>query len=310
MCPHKAIAVIIVLSVLALGAVSALLTSPWGTQRYTIGRTFAGSRRHSRHQWVAPSIGPMQGAGQTERRSTDTDSTDEKKSSSDGSASDQLASMSFQEAATELREEEDRARAERSGGALTDEQVEKFDAKKAEYDSMRDKIRSRAQGLNMEKSEATRKAIEEATSRAMAKEEAQPLDLSAISDETDVDLDQIPDLTEDEREEVESFTKMSIADKFKEEISNVKWPTLGAAVRLAGFMVVIFVVTATYILKVDETLRTIYTDLGLIPIPGTKMDYSDLSLPEGWEKDMDSMGDTVTELVKQSVDEITDAIQQ
>lgn len=175
---------------------------------------------------------------------------------------------------------------------------------------MRDRIRSRAQDLNIEKSVATKKAIEEATARAMAKEEAPTLDLSAFGASDDEDMSSSEDLTDDEREELDKYTKQGLLEQIKEEFSNVKWPTPGAALRLAGFMMIIFVLTAAYILKLDETVRYLYTEWGLIPKPDAEYDFSGLALPKGWENDMDSTADTVTGMMRQSVGDVADAIQQ
>jgi hypothetical protein len=51
-------------------------------------------------------------------------------------------------------------------------------------------------------------------------------------------------------------------------------------------MIVIFLVAATLILKADEFLRFQYTDWGFIPKSGEVLDYSDLTLPEGFTDQM------------------------
>lgn len=52
---------------------------------------------------------------------------------------DEDKSMSFDDAGRAIRDEEEAARAERSGGNITDEKNKEFAANKSEYDSMREK---------------------------------------------------------------------------------------------------------------------------------------------------------------------------
>ena len=147
---------------------------------------------------------------------------------------------------------------------------------------MKDRIRARAKDLNMEKSVASQQAIQEATARAMNREEPRPLDLTAFTLEDDQD-----ELTEDEKETIDRISQMPWLDQMKEELQNTKWPSAGATIRQTGFMLVIFVFTALYILKLDEAVRTWYTNWGLIPRPDQVYDFSDLELPEKWTEYMD-----------------------
>eukprot|EP00591_Stephanopyxis_turris_P000281 CAMPEP_0195521604 /NCGR_PEP_ID=MMETSP0794_2-20130614/19030_1 /TAXON_ID=515487 /ORGANISM="Stephanopyxis turris, Strain CCMP 815" /LENGTH=242 /DNA_ID=CAMNT_0040651189 /DNA_START=328 /DNA_END=1056 /DNA_ORIENTATION=+ len=214
-------------------------------------------------------------------------------------------SVSFDDASVRLSEEEEAMRAEKSGGGLTEEQVSKFESKKTEYDSMRERIRARASSLDIEKSVATAKAIEEANARAIAREEPssspeafgsvpagaeaeQSLNLDAIMTGGVGEDNAFGDLTDEEREEIEQLTKINIIAQVKDELSNAKWPTVGATLRQTAFMFFIFLVTAGYVLKLDEIVRTVYTDAGLIPRPDEVYDFSDLTLPDSWTDNMDS----------------------
>lgn len=206
--------------------------------------------------------------------------SDEKKKASDNDA---VESMSFDEAAVQLRDEEEKARAQRTGNAVTEKDVEDFAAKQDMYEQMRERIRARAADLNMEKSKATSQAIEAATARAMNMEEPQMLDMSKFSLDTDDE-----ELTDEEKKEIDRISQMNWIDQAKEEFAATRWPSAGATLRQAGLMVVIFAITSLYILKLDDIVRTIYTNQGLIPPPDAVFDFSDLELPEKWTEFMDA----------------------
>jgi len=190
--------------------------------------------------------------------------------------------LSFDDAGAAIVDEDEKARAERSGTGNSDEKNLEFEAKKTEYDSMRDKIRARATDLNIEKSVTTQKAIEEANRRAMAREEPQELDLSKFGMGT-IGEDPEDELTDKQMESIDKSSQMSILDQASEEFNNARFPTFGATLRQTAFMLVIFSFTATYILFLDGFVRDFYTDvLKIIPGPDAVFDYSDLDLPDGW----------------------------
>lgn len=192
-------------------------------------------------------------------------------------------SLSFDEAGRALIEEEDAARAERSGSQISDEEKLKFEEKRSEYDSMRDQIRARASDLNIEKSVTTQKAIEEANRRAVAREESPEVDLSKIvMGGLGGDSEPEDELTDEEMASIDKVGQMGLWGQVLSEFEGTKFPGVGATVRQTGFMFVIFVVTSTAILLADETVRNLYTDLGFIPRPDQVFDYSDLELPDGW----------------------------
>jgi len=194
--------------------------------------------------------------------------------------------LSFTDAAQAIKDEEDKERMEARGTGMEEEQKE-FEAKKDAFEEMRSKIRSRASDMKMEKSVATAEAIKQATQRAMAGDAAATptVDLSKFSGASLSD-DPEDDLTDEQKKEIDKVGQLSFWEQALEEFNNTKFPTPGATIKQAGLMLLIFLVTAGIILKVDEFLRITYTDLGLIPRAGEVMDYSDLELPEGWTDQM------------------------
>lgn len=97
-------------------------------------------------------------------------------------------------------------------------------------------------------------------------------------------------MTKEQMADIDKVGQMSLPDQIMEEVKNTKFPSPDATLKQAGLMLVIFLVTAGVILKVDEFLRFQYTDWGFIPKSGEVLDYSDLSLPEGFT-DMMTDGD-------------------
>ena len=91
--------------------------------------------------------------------------------------------LSFEDATEKLKEEEDSAKAA-SRGMMMEQDAQRYEEKRATYDDMREKIRSRASNLNMNKSVATQEAIKMATQKAMAGEQASTptVDLSKFND--------------------------------------------------------------------------------------------------------------------------------
>jgi len=86
--------------------------------------------------------------------------------------------------------------------------------------------------------------------------------------------------------DIDKVGQMNIVDQIKEELNNTRFPSPDATLKQACLMLVIFLVTAGVILKVDEFLRFQYTDWGFIPKSGEVLDYSDLTLPEGFTEQM------------------------
>ncbi len=200
-------------------------------------------------------------------------------------SSEEPQPMSFEDATEALKQEEDSVKAA-SRGMMMEQDAKAFEEKKDAYDAMREKIRSRAQDLDMNKSVATQEAIKAATQRAAAGEEAATptVDLSKFS--SGLGEDPEDELTDEQMKEIDKVGQMPIIDQVKEEIKNTRFPTPGATLKQAGLMLVIFIVTAGIILNVDELLRFQYTDWGFIPKPGEVLDYSDLALPEGFTDQM------------------------
>jgi len=200
---------------------------------------------------------------------------------------EQEESMTFDSASQALKEAEELARAEKSGNLVTDEQVAKFESKKAEYDAMRERIRSRASSIGVEKSVTTAEAIKRANVRALsgASSESPELDLSAFGGmpkspfKTDDEEDE-EDLPEEEKRQIDPVGSKNLLQQAREELSNVKWPSLGSTLRLTGIMLLIFIITAAYILALDNVLRTAFTEWGLIPKPDQVFDFTDLDLPD------------------------------
>jgi len=107
---------------------------------------------------------------------------------------------------------------------------------------------------------ATKKAIEEATIRAMSGQSSatpdQMLDLSGFGDKF-VD-DGTDELTEEEKAEIEQIANMPILEQIQEELANTRFPTPMAIFQTACVMALIFAASATLILKGDATIRDIY----------------------------------------------------
>lgn len=187
---------------------------------------------------------------------------------------------------------------------LTKEDEEEFNAKKDAYEDMRAKIRARATEEGFEKSVATKKAIEEATQRAMAGTSSatadQMLDLSGFGDELNDGTDE---LTDEERAEIDKIASMPIWEQIKEELTNKRFPTLLAVFQTACVMALIFAASATFILKGDAAIRDLYQGWGFIPRPDEVYDFSDLELPDGFldqqslESNLSDVLDTATGIV-------------
>jgi len=202
--------------------------------------------------------------------------------------------LSFEDATAALKAEDDADRMA-ARGAMLEEDSKRFNAKKSEFDDMRNRIRARATDLKIEKSVTTAEAIKAATTRAQGLEDASTptVDLSkfssALGGGTGDDEEPEDVLTDEQMKEIDKVGQLSIIEQIKEELNNTKFPSFDATIKQAILMIIIFVVTATIILKADELLRYQITDWGFIPRSGEVVDYSDLSLPEGFT---DQMTDT------------------
>lgn len=191
----------------------------------------------------------------------------------------------YSEAQSKMKEEENKRRVEEGlTVGLSQEDEDEFNAKKDQYEDMRAKIRARASQEGIEKSVATKKAIEEATQRAMSgTSSATPdtmLDLSGFGEKfTDDGTDE---LTPEEQAEIDKIANMPLFDQLKEELTNTRFPTPLAVFQTACVMALIFAVSATLILKGDATIRDAYMNFGFIPRPDEVYDFSDLDLPDGF----------------------------
>lgn len=217
--------------------------------------------------------------------------------------------LDFSEAQAKIKDDENKRRVEEGlTVGLTQEDEDEFNANKDQYEDMRSKIRSRASEEGFEKSVATRKAIEEATQRAMAGQSSatpdQMLDLSGFGEKF-VD-DGTDDLTPEEQAEIDKIANMPFLEQIQEELANTRFPTPIAIFQTACVMALIFAVSATLILKGDATIRDIYMDFGFIPRPDEVYDFSDLDLPDGFleQQDLESDIGTAVQAATDIVDQI------
>lgn len=199
----------------------------------------------------------------------------------------------FSEAQAKMKEEETARRVEEGlTTGLTKEDEDEFNANKGQYEDMRSKIRARASEEGFEKSVATKKAIEEATQRAMAGQASatpdQMLDLSGFGEKF-MD-DSTDELTAEEQAEIDKIASMPLLEQLQEELANTRFPTPMAIFQTACVMALIFAVSATLILKGDSTIRDFYMDLNFIPRPDEVYDFSDLDLPDGFLEQQDLEG--------------------
>lgn len=227
------------------------------------------------------------------RRTRREDSFDRSSGEEEEEAEDDMI-LDFSEAQAKIKEDENKRRVEEGlTTGLTQEDEEEFNAKKGQYEDMRSKIRARASQEGIEKSVATKKAIEEATQRAMAgQSSATPdtmLDLSGFGEKF-VD-DGTDELTPEEQAEIDKIANMPLLEQIQEELANTRFPTPLAIFQTACVMALIFAVSATLILKGDATIRDFYMNLGFIPRPDEVYDFSDLELPDGFLEQQDLEGD-------------------
>jgi len=202
--------------------------------------------------------------------------------------------LDFSEAQDKMKKDEDRRRVEEGlTVGLTQEDEEEFNSKKDQYEDMRAKIRARADSEGIEKSVATKQAIEAATRRAMAGQTSatpdQMLDLSGFADKF-VD-DEEDELTDEERAEIDKIANMPLLDQVREELAGTRFPTPLAVFQTACVMALIFAVSATLILKMDAVVRDFYMAQGFVPRPDEVYDFGDLELPDGFLEQADLEND-------------------
>lgn len=243
------------------------------------------------------------------RKTRKDDSFDRSSSGDDEEEEEGDVILDFSDAQAKIKEDENNRRVEEGlTVGLTKEDEEEFNSNKGQYEDMRTKIRARATEEGFEKSVATRKAIEEATQRAMAGTTSatadQMLDLSGFADKF-VD-DGTDELTTEEQMEIDKIANMPIWEQIQEELSNTRFPTPGAIFQTACVMAVIFAVSATLILKGDATIRDIYMGYGFIPRPDEVYDFSDLDLPDGFmeQQDLEATVGSVVQSATDIVDQI------
>jgi len=218
------------------------------------------------------------------KNDSDSISNDESASAAAPSSSSPEKSLSFDDATQAIREEEDKTRMDARGMDL-DQDAARMEANKSNFDRMREQIRSRAKDLNVSKSVATVDAIKQATARAMNPTDTPSLDLSKIGGDL-LDTSDEDDLPDDVKRDLDKVGQLSLWEQAMDEFKNTRFPSMDATLKQAILMIVIFAVTATLILKVDEWLRILYTSWGFIPKSGEIMDYSNLALPEGFTDQM------------------------
>lgn len=218
--------------------------------------------------------------------------------------------LDFSEAQAKIKEDENTRRIEEGlTVGLTEEDEKEFNSNQGQYEDMRSKIRARASSEGIEKSVATRQAIEEATRRAMAGETPatpdQMLDLSGFADK--IVNDETEKLTEEEQAEIDKISNMPLLKQLQEELSNTRFPTPVAIFQTACVMALIFAVTATLILKGDSFIRNVYMGQGFIPRPNEVYDFTDLNLPDGFleqqnlESNLEKVVEKVTDIAGQNI---------
>merc|ERR1719223_2519146 len=108
---------------------------------------------------------------------------------------------------------------------MIEEDAKRYEEKRESYDAMREKIRSRASGLNMNKSVATQEAIKSATQKAMAGEQASTptVDLSKFNEGLLNDPED--ELTDEQMKDIDKVGQMNIVEQIQEELKNTRFPT-------------------------------------------------------------------------------------
>lgn len=213
-----------------------------------------------------------------------TESESEKASAKDSSAS------SFDDAAKAIRDEED-ADALARGSGISDEEEAEYQSRSDEFSSMKDRIRERAASMNIEKSVATAEAIKQAELRAknMAAEPAESeLNMSVF--EQRMLSDPEDELTDEEMAEIDPVGKLNFFEQALDEVKQTAFPGPLDVAKTVGLMAIVFLVSASIVLKSDEFLRALYIDWGFIPSPDADLSYiEDLQLPKDWDKDLNDL---------------------
>jgi len=209
--------------------------------------------------------------------------------------------LSFDEAGREIAAEADREALERTAGSDAEEE-KAFDSKRGDFASMKDKIRSRASDLGVEKSVATKEAIKVAEKRARLRQVSPTLDLSIFADDTPLSENKLllnpeDELTEEERSAIDPVGFLPLFEQAASEFKETAFPGPLDIAKTVGFMFVTFAVSATFILKSDEFLRATYIAWGFLPGPGANLDYTDLGLPEDWDKDLDNLTGVLADVI-------------
>mmetsp|Transcript_10955 Transcript_10955/g.22929 ORF Transcript_10955/g.22929 Transcript_10955/m.22929 type:complete len:278 (-) Transcript_10955:312-1145(-) len=208
---------------------------------------------------------------------------------------------SFDQAAADMQAEADAEALERTSGMDAQEEAA-FKARSGEFASMKDRIRSRATDLGVEKSVATAEAIKAAEKRARSKQASPTLDMSIFEGGDPEDNPMLfnpeDELSEEERKSIDPVGEMTFLEQAFDEFKNTAFPGPLDVAKTVGFMAVTFVVSASFILKADELLRGLYTEWGFIPGPDAQLDYSDLELPADWDKDLDDLTGVLADVVE------------
>mmetsp|Transcript_118688 Transcript_118688/g.332387 ORF Transcript_118688/g.332387 Transcript_118688/m.332387 type:complete len:303 (-) Transcript_118688:182-1090(-) len=209
---------------------------------------------------------------------------------------------SFEDAGVALQESEDKEKMDGMGN---------YDAnpayRAADIERFRAAIKERAESLGIEESKLSKDAIKAAEARAQQAalnrgegggQLGQMLDLTQISNtaprgnKDDEDMlsffDEPEDeMSEEEMKEADPTGQLSLQEWALYELKETSWPTPLAALKEVLVLVSVIAFTATLIVQWDSFLRTMYTDLGMIPRPEDIMQGSEnIVLPEGWTNGM------------------------
>ena len=196
---------------------------------------------------------------------------------------------SFDESTKAIRDEEDEEALARGSG-MSAEEEEEYNARGAEFGSMKDRIRARAAELDIEKSVATAEAIKKAEMRAKNMAQADDPDLDMSVFEKRLLSNPEDELTDEEMAQIDPVGQMNPVQQALEELGQTKFPGPLDVAKTVGFMAVIFAISAFVILKSDEILRELYTNWGFIPAPDQKFNYDEtLKLPADWNKDLNDL---------------------
>ena len=149
-----------------------------------------------------------------------------------------------------------------------------YQYKSDNIEEMREAIRKKTQEMGLEKSVLSKQVIQEASERAKRGESTNlihALDLTKIRGNIPENMptvlyDPEDEMSQEERNQVDPVGQTSILAQFQNELSNAKWPTMGAVFREVAIMLVVVASTAALIIFWDRFLRDFYTnELHLIP---------------------------------------------